>query len=92
MHLRRGGKQTSGDGAGQLPIKLGRGVGHGRVALYLGRQERICCAGGRPRRLVRAQEPDGICREARGLSRTGNLDGRIPRLRSKKCFIESAIQ
>src|SRR6185437_586765 len=36
-NLRRGSKKARGDGAGQLPVKLRRGMGHAELPLHLDR-------------------------------------------------------
>ena len=90
--LRRDGDESSGDCARQLPIELRGGVGHAGLALHLERKQGMCRAAGRPGVFVRAQEPDGIGGEARGLGGAGDLDGRVAGFGSKEGFVQSAGQ
>ena len=73
----RGGQQANGDGLGQIPVKLSRGMGHSGLALHYERNQGMRSAIGRPGALVRAQEPDSVSGEARRFGRTGNQNRRV---------------
>ena len=88
----RGGNDAAGDGVGQIPVELRRGVGHACLALHLGRKQRMDRAARRPCILVCAQKPDGIGREACRLRRAGNLDGRVAGFGGKERFVQRAGQ
>ncbi len=88
--LRGGAEQAESDGAGELPIELRGGVGHGGFALDFERQERMGCAGGGPGGFAGAHEPDGVGGEAGGFGGAGDLDGGVAGLGGEEGFVEGA--
>src|SRR5208337_665677 len=92
VNLGRRGKHTACHGIGKIPIELWRGVRHSGFALDPNWNECMRRAGRGPRLFARAQKPDGIGGQARGLRRARNQDWRVLRLGREQCFIDGAIQ
>lgn len=84
--LRRAAEEARGDRMGEIPVILGRGVGHAILALDGGGQQRMRAARKRPVRVVSGKKPEGVEVLAGRFEGPENLDGSIGGFGSENCF------
>jgi len=71
---------------GQAPVVIGRGMGHGELALEGGRKQRMEAAVRWPCGIIGAHKPNGIELLPGGFEGAHDLDGRVVGLRSEDGF------
>ena len=92
VHLGRGGEQSARHDAGQIPIEFGGCVWHAGLMLDGEGEKWMRSAGRGPRIFVGAEEPDGVCGEARRLGGAGDENGRVLGLRREESFVHGAVE